>query len=165
MKTKAKALQSELAERVPFEQSGLREALAWSWNGDGEGGGEVKPLFNCYVNVLWQDTQSPTEKGEGEQMDLFTPYDLGDTADFVVRKGDQVVTEGATAVDALDTGFLAQENLFLDVARDVVGDLVSFGVRCNGGVMDESGARGFVEEVAREVGCVLEAMETEVENE
>lgn len=156
IRDKVKALQSELGRRVPFEQSGLREVL-------GEGG---RPLFNCYVNVLWHEAQ----KEGGKQAELFTPYDLGDTADLVL--GREQVEEGGmdTAVDGLDTSFLAKENWFLDVGRDGVGDRVNFGVRWEavdqgeqGWTVNEDALRGFAEEVVSEVGLVIEGMETEKE--
>lgn len=151
----ARALQDDLAERVGFEQSSLRNVLSFIRN-EGDGNGKVKgrPLFNCYANILWQDPPAPKSTGE---KDLFTPCHLGSSSDFLLPKEGNVWA--TTAVDALDTSFLADENLFLDINRDGSGDAIDMGVRCDAGVMDERQVREFVREIVEEVRLVIEGME------
>ena len=151
----ARALQDDLAERVAFEQSSLRDVLSLI-RAEPDGNGTVKggPLFNCYANILWQD--APTPKSTGEK-DLFTPCHLGSSSDFLLPKDE--IAPAKTAVDALDTSFLAEENLFLDISRDGSGDAIDIGVRCDAGVMDEAQVREFVSEIVEELRLVIEQME------
>ncbi|KAG7001408.1 nonribosomal peptide synthetase sidC [Physcia stellaris] len=151
----ARALQDDLAERVAFEQSSLRDVLRFIRDEeDGNGMVDEGPLFNCYANILWQD--APTPKSTGEK-DLFTPCHLGSSSDFLLPKDE--IAPAKTAVDALDTSFLADENLFLDISRDGSGDAIDIGVRCDAGVMDEAQVREFVSEIVEELRLVIEQME------
>lgn len=151
----ASALQDDLAERVGFEQSSMTDVLSFVRDeGDGRAEGKGGPLFNCYANILWQT--SPTSKSSGET-DLFTPCHLGSPSDFLLPKEGKASAK--TSVDALDTSFLADENLFLDINRDRPGDAIDMGVTCDAGVMDEGQVREFMRELVEEVRLVIEEME------
>ena len=140
----ANTLQSDLAARVPFEQSYLHDILEWI-------GYAQKPLFNTYVNILWHDDvdlAAPSAKEDA----LLVPWQLGSWDDLAIAQP----MPGKTAVDALDTGFLARENLYLDVSKSKTRDTVDFFARCDGGLMEEREVRLFMEDVAREVGMLVE---------
>lgn len=71
--------------------------------------------------------------------------------------------KGRTAVDALETGYLAEKNLYLDVVRNVEDDCVSFGVRCDRELMDEGMVRAFAVEIAEEVEKIVRDFERDGE--
>ena len=139
----AKYLQSDLAKRIPFEQSYLHDILDWV-------GFTNKPLFNTYMNILWHETErSPKVSSDG----LFIPRPHENTMDLasVDRR------EGKTAIDGLNVGIIAEWNLFLDVERSVEDDALHFGIRCDSELMDEGQVRRFASEVVEELtGLVQE---------
>lgn len=151
----ARRLRSDLAARVAFEQSYLREVLEWA----GCGGA---PLFNTFVNILsregdWGAAAAPsssTPAPPAASEPLFVRARLGD-----IPMDGAPVGYGRTAVDVLDVGYLAEKNLYLDVARRGEGDCVDFGIRCDGELMDEGAVRAFAGEIAREVEAIVEGME------
>jgi hypothetical protein len=64
-----------------------------------------------------------------------------------------------TAVDGLETGYLAAQNLFVDVGPVEESDSVDFGVRCDFSLMDEEMVTDFVEEVAAEIERIVGSLE------
>ncbi|MCJ1475040.1 hypothetical protein MMC13_003700 [Lambiella insularis] len=151
----AQNLQRDLAERVAFEQSYLHEVLQWV----GCGG---KPLFNTFVNILSHEGArsrpftSPTSGVHNDSTPFLLPCELGE-----VPVDAEPMPQGRTAVDGLEVGFLADKNLYLDVARSVENDCVDFGIRCDGELMDEEAVRVFARKIAREVEEIVEGMERE----
>ena len=145
----ARGLQDNLAERVPHEQSYLTDILEVA------GFGQSEPLFNCYVNIL---APPPTTSSAMDQKSTFTPCGVKDEVYLFASSSDSHPPskfETTTPVDELDTKFLAQKNLYLDVVRDEVKGCMDFAVKCDGAVMDEARVRRFMEEVVIEVeGCV-----------
>ncbi|KAI4257962.1 MAG: hypothetical protein L6R42_005364 [Xanthoria sp. 1 TBL-2021] len=159
----AHRLQTDLAERVGYEQSFLKEVLGFAGMGAG------KPIFNAFVNIL----SSPPFRTEGlngdnkrvEKKEVFTPYQLREDEAASLYAGqidpdDRVSSIEAdnkdparakTAVDALSTSYLSEKNFYLDVIRREDDDCVDFAVRCDGGLLDEGQVREFVEEVVKEV--------------
>ena len=135
--------------------------------------GAEKPMFNAYVNIL----SSPPSKhnAEGDNKAIFTPYQLSeeeaaglytgaaaanpDEAVSSTETGNEPRSMAKTAVDALETGYLAERNFYLDIVRREVEDCVDFAVKCDGGLLDEGQVRGFVEEMLREVRQFMEAGE------
>lgn len=148
----AQRLQADLAERVEFEQSYLGEVVEWV----GFGG---RPLFNTFVNILADEgrrdgmaAETVTGKGkEGEP--LLVPCEFGDSP--VDLGSVEPMQYGETAVDGLEVGYLAEKNLYLDVVRDVEGDCIDFGIRCDGELMDEEMVRKFADQIAREVEDIV----------
>lgn len=127
----AHALQDHLAQRVGFEQSHLLDVL------DAIGHGVGVPLFNAYINIL--DSSPPSSFAEGEE--LLTPYHLPDIAGMPKQRCD-----GAkTSVDGLETGFLAEENVYLDIVTDGAGDRLDLVMRCDSGAIDQEEADEFLE--------------------
>jgi len=87
---------------------------------------------------------------------LFVPYQLGDIAMNIAPA--EEMEYGKTAVDALDVGFLAEKNLYLDVVRSTEDDCVDFGIKCDGELMDEGMVRSFAGEIAGEVEKIVEVI-------
>ncbi|KAL9069746.1 MAG: hypothetical protein Q9161_005331 [Pseudevernia consocians] len=159
----AHSLQLDLAERVEFEQSYLHEVLEWA----GCGG---QPLFNTFVNILSYEggarglasgllSASASAQGTATTSSdsLFVPCELGNTPmDPALVKP---VENSKTAVDALEVGFLAEKNLYLDVVRTVEDDCIDFGIRCDGELMDEGMVQEFAGRIAQEVKEIVEVIE------
>ena len=154
----ARRLQADLAERVEFEQSYLHEVLDWV----GCGG---TPLFNTYVNILSQDgPRSPSSSSSSppppSSNPLFTHYqpETSLTQPITPPSPREPVK---TAVDRLNTDYLAEQNLYLDVARSVADDCLEFGIKCDRELMDEEGMRAFAGAIMREVEWIMEAIVNE----
>lgn len=163
----AQHLQSDLAERVEFEQSYLHEVLEWLECGS-------QPLFNTFVNILSHErggrdlpSPSPSSPSTGappttmSSDPLFIPCPLGNIS-METAPADSM-KKGRTAVDALETGYLAEKNLYLDVVRNVEDDCVDFGVRCDRELMDEGMVRAFAGEIAEEVEKIVRNFERDGE--
>lgn len=136
----ARRVQTILGNRVAFEQSSLRSAI-------GAFDEATKQLpFNAFINILWNTKSLIGEVGE---RDLFRPMAIGVPTDY----SSPVTLQGATAVDELDTSFLPEGSLFLDVGRGQSG--VVFGARADTKLMDESGVRRFIEGVEEQIGECL----------
>ena len=149
----ALAIQDDLGRRVPFEQSHLRNVLAWK-DGLDPSGPETKlvPLFNANLNLLWHGKKS-INKAAAES--LWKPLDIGVPTDFASEEP----IPGETAVDGLETGYLAAQNLFVDVGPAEVTDSIDFGVKCDFSLMNEEMVRGFVERVAAEIERIVSGLE------
>ena len=157
----ARALQVELAERVEYEQSYLPEVLGWA----GCGG---EPLFNTFVNILSHEGPGRGGPSPASTSDtLFVPWQIGEmTIDTETSTATTATTAAEiipTPISTLDTAFLADKNLYLDVVRRPEDDCVDFAIRCDGSLMDEGAARAFAEEVAREVGGIVEEIQRQEE--
>lgn len=147
----AQRLQVDLAERVEFEQSYLHEVLDWVGRGE-------KPLFNTFVNILSHEgargpaaasSSSLTRTTTTSYDPLFVPWKLENSP--LDPATAEAMEHGKTAVDGLEVGYLAKNNLYLDVERSVQEDCVDFGIRCDEALMDEGTVRAFVGEIAEEV--------------
>ncbi|KAL8708164.1 MAG: hypothetical protein Q9220_006925 [cf. Caloplaca sp. 1 TL-2023] len=164
----AQRLQTDLAERVPFEQSYLSDILKYAGHGDS------KPLFNTYVNILPTElrprlSEFPSDKGALENAEsLFTDCPWPETdasittvtprteAPWSVRKA-----PAKTTVDDLDTSYLAKHNLYLDVVRREEGDSIGFGISCDTALMNADDVETFGREIVEEFRKVLEMMQEE----
>ncbi|KAK0664701.1 Nonribosomal peptide synthetase 2 [Lasiodiplodia hormozganensis] len=142
-------LLGKLAERMPFEQSRLRDVAAWV-NGDGTA--KARMPFNASLNLLWHDDVVGKEFGGEEK--LLEPLLVGVPTDFSADR----VLEGETAVDGLDYGWVQEGQLFVDVGPDREGDGIKFGVRCDARLMGEEGVKAFVGVFEREIGEVVRAL-------
>ncbi|KAL2048818.1 hypothetical protein ABVK25_010943 [Lepraria finkii] len=141
----AQALQSDLAARVPFEQSYLHDILGWIGNAH-------VPLFNTYVNILWHEgMNAPSSSSED---DLLVPWRPGSSSELAPTEP----MTGRTAVDGLDVGMIAEKNLFLDVGRSFDGDAADFTIKCDGDLMEGEEVRRFAVEVAEEVIQLVETI-------
>ena len=130
-------VQSELANRVPFEQSYLLDICKWL-------NFKHQRLFNTFVNIIWDaDTSGHKESSDH----LLSPY-LGVKVEDVPP---ETRVPGRTAVDALNTNILGDENLFLDVQKCGEEDELRLVVRCDVAVMSELEAEGFPSELAGEI--------------
>ena len=152
VKKGVEAVQHDLAARVPYEQSYLRDVLDWV-GGDGEG---ERLGFNTFVNILWEKPSVTSETSGNATADeqLLSPWapKSGNIEDITPSYR----VPGKTAVDGLDTSLLEDGKLFLDVQRDEKEDCVRVFGRCDGGVLSEKEAEGFLSDVQVEVGrCVV----------
>ena len=168
MKESAERLQKDLAERIAFEQSFLKEVLGFA------GLGGKRPVFNAFVNIL---SSPPDERLDGnddvdvesKDKDLFTPYHLSpseaaslytsppppnepvaastETATHLNKHSTQV----KTAIDNLDTTYLSSKNFYLDILRKDADDTIDIAVKCEGGLMSEDQVRAFVLEMVAEI--------------
>jgi hypothetical protein len=145
------AIQTSLAERVLYEQSYLREILAKWASTKGRGA-----LFNTWVNLLWmhqpstrRDSDSPAES------DLFRPLRIGVPTDFMPATPLPDLSGDATSVSALDSSYLPDENLYIDIGPDPSTDTIGFGVRVEGGVLTEAEVREMVDDVSGEIEGIM----------
>ncbi|KAL8928057.1 MAG: hypothetical protein Q9172_001112 [Xanthocarpia lactea] len=149
----ARRIQTDLAERVAYEQSFLREILGFV------GMEDKKPMFNTYVNIL-SSPPAPRITNSAlceEKEQLFTAFKLNeDEAKSLYTHPAHAQKPGKTAIDGLETGYIADKNLYLDVVRNKEGDCIDFAVRCEGGLMDERGLRDFVGGIVREITGFME---------
>mgnify|MGYP000902004013 CR=1 FL=1 len=152
---KARAIQSALAHRVPYEQSSLRNILRWT--------GHDSPstrLFNTWVNLLWHQaptttsTSRSTATDDDEPQPLFTLLPIGVPTDFCPP---HPLPRGTTSIDLLDTSYLPDDNVFIDIALDPKTDSIGFGVRVEGsGAIDgEDDVRALIAEVAGEIESIV----------
>lgn len=153
----AQDLQSDLADRVEFEQSYLHEVLSWVGYRD-------KPLMNTFVNILSHESgrgapsaSSSSTRTKTSSDPLFVQWQLGRTA--IDSAPAEPRNQERTAVDGLDVGFLAEKNMYLDVTKSVDNDCIDFGIRCDGELMDEGIVRAFAGEIAGEVNEIVNIIE------
>ncbi|PYH49418.1 nonribosomal siderophore peptide synthase SidC [Aspergillus saccharolyticus JOP 1030-1] len=153
----ARAIQSALAERVSYEQSSLRDVL--SWTGIQQSGGH---LFNAWVNLLWLQNAASSandttpDSDVYESSELFLPLKIGVPTDFVPS---EPLPDTATSVAALDTSFLPDENVFIDIAPDHKTDSIGFGVRVEGGLLKEEEVNDLLTEIASEIEMIVSSVD------
>lgn len=154
----AQRLQSDLAERVEFEQSYLHEVLEWV----GCGG---KPLFNTFVNILWHEGGAQARAASVSSSisttspdPLFVPWQSANISSMDPART-ELGMHAKTTVDALDVGYLAEKNLYLDVVRSVEDDCIDFGIRCDTELMDEETVRAFAVAISEEVEKIVQNLE------
>ncbi|KAL4746543.1 hypothetical protein BDW72DRAFT_33643 [Aspergillus terricola var. indicus] len=145
----ARNIQRSLAERVPYEQSSLREVLAWL----NPESAERTPLFNTWVNLLWMQngtssTSSQHASNERTETGLFTPLRIGVPTDFIPS---EPLPPSPTSIDSLDTSYLPDQNIFLDIGPDPATDSIGFGVRVEGGLLSEKEVKELVDAIATEI--------------
>ncbi|KAF7889090.1 hypothetical protein EAF00_009390 [Botryotinia globosa] len=144
------AIQRDMSQRVAWEQSSLRDVVAWAADESQE---PRRPLFNASLNLLFHapgrnsPSSSPSPPGKEPQApELLTPLPIGVPTDFAPKKK----LKGETAVQRIETGYLAERNVFVDVGEGE-NDCVDFGVKADAVLMDEAEIERFVEAIAREV--------------
>ncbi|GFG04010.1 nonribosomal peptide synthetase 2 [Aspergillus lentulus] len=148
-----RAVQTSLAERVLYEQSCLRDILAKWASTKGKG-----PLFNTWVNLLWM--HQPSARGDSDsESDLFRPLRIGVPTDFIPSAPLPDPSGDATSISALDTSYLPDENLYIDIGPDPSTDTIGFGVRVEGGVLTEAEVREMVDDVSAEIERITAAIQ------
>lgn len=153
----AQNIQAALADRVSYEQSSLRDILGWV-NPDGPA-----PLFNTWVNLLWMQNNIPRapehppkqDDTQDENVELFQPLRIGVPTDFLPAEPLPVAT---TPIDGLDTSFLSEENIFLDIGPNQATDSIGFGVRVEGGFLSEQEVRELVDGIALEIEGIVSCL-------
>lgn len=148
-----RSIQSALVDRIPYEQSSLREILKeWSRRND-----TTSPLFNTWVNLLWMQ-QTPASSSAETSGVLLEPLAIGVPTDFMPPTdlpGDDLLN---SSVADLDTSFIPDTNIFIDIGPDAKTDSIGFGVRVEGGVMEEVEARAFIDGVAAEIERLVNSL-------
>ncbi|KAL4915868.1 hypothetical protein BDW62DRAFT_116965 [Aspergillus aurantiobrunneus] len=157
------SIQTALAERVSYEQSSLRDILGWT------NPANPTPLFNTWVNLLWMQngiplaTEQPlNQDGDGDNdmsTELFHPLRIGVPTDFIPT---DPLPASTTSVDVLDTSFLPEQNIFLDIGPDPATDSIGFGVRVEGGFLSEQEVLDIVDGIAMEIEHVVALLGDEV---
>ncbi|KAI9374718.1 hypothetical protein BJX61DRAFT_540522 [Aspergillus egyptiacus] len=157
----ARNLQSALASRVPYEQSSLSNVLSWLSQDQTR---SPQPLFNTWVNLLWTQTQihshlpssheNPPGRDE-KKTSLFTPLPIGVPTDFLPPGP---LPEKSTPIDEIDTSFLHDENIFIDIAPDAESDSIGFGIRVEGGFLSYREIEGIVDGIVAEIEDVVEGV-------
>ncbi|KAF9885897.1 hypothetical protein FE257_012277 [Aspergillus nanangensis] len=146
----AQAVQSALAQRVPYEQSSLRDVLGFA---------ETAPLFNTWVNLLWMQNGIPSngdatpESEVNGNADLFLPLRIGVPTDFI--PAEPLEGQESTSVSMLDTSFLPDENVYIDVGPDPKSDTIGFGVRVEGSVLSEEEVYQLVGEIGSQIEMIV----------
>ncbi|KAL8949744.1 MAG: hypothetical protein Q9222_004175 [Ikaeria aurantiellina] len=167
----AQRLQTDLSERVPFEQSHLSRILKHI-QCDAN-----KPLFNTYVNIL-PTQQRPRPLDPSLDPDrpedikaLFTNHPLPESdvksESFLPNKEARrptSETSATTALDGLDTTYLAKHNLYLDVLRRDGEDCIDFTIKCDAALMDAAEVKAFGHEIGQEIHKVLDIIQGEHDN-
>lgn len=159
MKQRVESIQEDLAARVSFEQTFLRDILDWA---DAEGG---KLRCNTFVNILWEKphphtdspTSAPTPSPSLPHDKLLTPWTPPNGN--IEEIPPCYRAPGKTAVDGLDVSVLEDGKLFLDVQRDERGGCVKLFGRCDGGVLSAVEVEGFLRDVGVEVRRCVETFE------
>ncbi|GFF31392.1 nonribosomal peptide synthetase 2 [Aspergillus udagawae] len=146
-----RAIQASLAERVLYEQSCVREILTKWASTKGKG-----PLFNTWVNLLWM--HQPSTRGDSP-LDLFQPLRIGVPTDFIPASPLPEPTGETTSVSDLDTSYLPDENLYIDIGPDPGTDTIGFGVRIEGGLLTEEEVHEMVNDVSGEIEEIMAAIQ------
>lgn len=144
-----RAIQTSLAERVLYEQSFLRDILVKWASTKGRG-----PLFNTWVNLLW--THQSSAPGDP---DLFRPLRIGVPTDFIPDAPLPDPSGETTSVSGLDTSYLPDENLYIDIGPDHGTDTIGFGVRVEGGLLTEEEVREMVDDVSGEIDGIMASIQ------
>lgn len=147
---KAREIQSSLAERVSYEQSSLRDILQrWASTKNTR-----TPLFNAWVNLLWMQQAQPQPEN-GMSRELFEPLRIGVPTDFLPSEPLPAVNKNTTSVAALDTSYIPDANVYIDVGPDVRTDTIGFGVRVEGGLLVESEVQQLVSDIGSEIEGIV----------
>lgn len=129
----ALAIQSELGSRVAYEQTPLRDILAWK---------ESKLEFNTFVNLLWH-----TEKMVEDPKAILKHLKIGVPTDYCSNEP----LHGVTSVDALDNGYFPIQGVYLDVGPNLDTDTIDFGVRCDKVLMGDDELREFIAAIGEQI--------------
>ncbi|KAL3458142.1 hypothetical protein BJX64DRAFT_292501 [Aspergillus heterothallicus] len=143
----ARDIQASLAERVSYEQSSLRDILKWT---NSTHAGAL--TFNTWINLLWMQNaisfNSDEDSDPSHDSELFQPLRIGVPTDFIPT---EPLPTSRTAIDGLDTSFLSSENIFIDIGPDPQTDTIGFGVRVEGGILNEEEVTELIDGIAGEI--------------
>ncbi|RDW89800.1 nonribosomal siderophore peptide synthase SidC [Aspergillus mulundensis] len=166
LREQATHIQQSLADRVQYEQSSLRDILRWvsvitnpNSNPNARAGsqaGGIPPLFNTWVNLLWMQhgtrTSTSQQKQSTADTELFNPLPIGVPTDFIPSTP---IPVSSTAISGLDTSYIGDQNVYIDIGPDAASDSIGFGVRVEGGLLGENQVVEFVDGIAGEIESVV----------
>ncbi|KAK2685103.1 hypothetical protein QWA68_016399 [Fusarium oxysporum] len=87
------------------------------------------------------------------------PYEQGVPTDFIPSKPFCDKDSSGTSISKLDISYLPKENVYIDVAPDILTDTIGFGVRVQGRLMDKEEARNLVERIGKEITALVQGLE------
>ncbi|KAH8672879.1 BcNRPS3, nonribosomal peptide synthetase [Tricladium varicosporioides] len=148
-----KSIQDGMTTGLQFEQSHLRDVLAWaSGLQPSLESTKPEPLFNASLNLLWH---APPNISVSAPNPFLRVMDIGVPSDFAATEP----ILGETAVDKLETGYLAERNLFVDVGPVWETDSVDFGVKVDACLMNEEEVKVFVGNIVESIEMIMRALE------
>lgn len=154
---KARSIQAALAERVPYEQSSLRDILGrWRTTRD-----TSSHLFNVWLNLLWMQSQHQSMEHAQESAQpksLLAHLPIGVPTDFMPSEPFPDEDGSATLISKLDVSYLPQENIYIDIAPDGPTDSIGFGIRVQGGLMNAEEVHHFVGLVGLEIEGLVQRL-------
>jgi hypothetical protein len=154
---KARSIQAALAERVPYEQSSLRDILSrWRTTRD-----TSSHLFNVWLNLLWMQSQHQSMEHAPESAQpksLLAHLPIGVPTDFMPSKPFPDEDGSATSISKLDISYLPQENIYIDIAPDGPTDSIGFGIRVQGGLMNEEEVHALVGLIGLEIEGLVQRL-------
>ncbi|KAM6509470.1 hypothetical protein FALCPG4_017124 [Fusarium falciforme] len=154
---KAHSIQAALAERVPYEQSSLRDILSrWRTTRD-----TSSNLFNVWLNLLWMQSQHQSMEHASESAEpksLLAHLPIGVPTDFMPSKPFPDEDGSATSISKLDISYLPQENIYIDIAPDGPTDSIGFGIRVQGGLMNEEEVHTLVGLIGLEIEGLVQRL-------
>lgn len=149
---KIRSVQAALADRIPYEQSILPRVLQ-EWQRTSSS--PSPHLFNTWINLLWSGLD--THALHGGKSSFFTPLSIGLPTDFIPDGPSFPGTE--TAVSILDTSFLPDQNVFVDIGPNPENhDTLGIGVRVEGCAMNEQEARAFIEDIVKAIEGLMDTL-------
>ncbi|UPK95557.1 hypothetical protein LCI18_006492 [Fusarium solani-melongenae] len=154
---KARSIQAALAERVPYEQSSLCDILS-RWRTDRD---TSSNLFNVWLNLLWMQSQHQSMEHAPESAQpksLLAHLPIGVPTDFMPSKPFPDEDGSATSISKLDISYLPQENIYIDIAPDGPTDSIGFGIRVQGGLMNEEEVHAFVGLIGLEIEGLVQRL-------
>ncbi|KAJ5160999.1 hypothetical protein N7492_006391 [Penicillium capsulatum] len=137
IRDKIRSIQTAFVDRVPYEQNSLRDILA-----------------HC------GGMPSPHACGEDAVAELFEPLAIGVPTEFMPSTPSADPDLTATSISALDTTFLSRRNLFVDIGPDVRTNSIGFGIRVEGGLMEETEADAMLIRVGEEIERLVSRLES-----
>ncbi|OJJ34714.1 hypothetical protein ASPWEDRAFT_39793 [Aspergillus wentii DTO 134E9] len=151
MLDKARSIQTSLAERVMYEQSSIRDILTrWASTK-----GTQSPLFNTWVNLLWMQQG---QAAEGAPRELFEPLKIGVPTDFIPSEPLADAEGKLTSVADLDTSYVPNQNVYIDIGPDPKTDSIGFGVRVEGGLLAEDEVDSLVTDIGLEIEAIVASL-------
>ncbi|RSL48505.1 hypothetical protein CEP53_009508 [Fusarium sp. AF-6] len=154
---KARSIQATLAERVPYEQSSLRDILS-SWRTTRD---TSSNLFNVWLNLLWMQSQHQSMErspGSAQLESLLAHLPIGVPTDFMPSNPFLDEDGSATSISKLDISYLPQENIYIDIAPDGSTDCIGFGIRVQGGLMNEDQVHALVGFIGLEIEGLVQKL-------
>ncbi|GAM42342.1 ferrichrome synthetase [Talaromyces pinophilus] len=162
IKQLAQRIQTTLAGRIPYEQSFLSQILS-RWKSDPDKS-QGQDLFNVWVNLLWNESHrtvasASTDSNVFPRKDMLTPLPIGVPTEFIPKEQPTPFHKDKTSIGALNTSFLPDQNIYIDIGPDGEnGDTLGFGVRVEGGAMQEDETQEFIGDIVSDLRLIIDVL-------